>query len=192
MVCEMDLDTIIERWRGALVGLLAAWGASPRDAVELAQDTFAEAYLARERFQGSWEDEGAVGAWLRGIASNLHASHGRRSRRAPGGRALVPLEAVGDLAEPVPDELPLAVADGAGGSPLLAAVGRLRGPWRTVLLMRYVEGAGLAEIGALLGLGERAVEGRLRRARAELKQLLAEPVTGGAPSELDSSSEGRA
>ncbi len=38
--------------------------------------------------------------------------------------------------------------------------------------MRYVEGSGLAEIGALLGIGERAVEGRLRRARTELRRLL--------------------
>ena len=38
--------------------------------------------------------------------------------------------------------------------------------------MRYTEGASLATIGALLGMSERAVEGRLRRARAALKELL--------------------
>lgn len=59
----MDLDRIIDRWRGPLVGLLGARGASPADAVELAQDAFSEAYLGRERFEGSWEDDGAVGAW---------------------------------------------------------------------------------------------------------------------------------
>ncbi|MDF1798764.1 MAG: sigma-70 family RNA polymerase sigma factor [Planctomycetota bacterium] len=159
----MNLDTIIERWRGALVGLLAAWGASPRDAVELAQDTFAEAYLARERFAGAWEDEAAVGAWLRGIASNLHLAHGRRRR--PGGRRSLPLEAAGDPAE-------VERAAPPGASALVEAVGRLRGPWRTVLMMRYVEGSGLAEIAGLLGIGERAVEGRLRRARASLKELI--------------------
>jgi len=38
--------------------------------------------------------------------------------------------------------------------------------------MRYTEGSSLAVIGSLLGLGERAVEGRLRRARAALKEQL--------------------
>ena len=56
--------------------------------------------------------------------------------------------------------------------PTLAAVGQLQESWREVLMMRYVEGSGLAEIGALLGIGPRAVEGRLRRARTELRRLL--------------------
>ena len=160
----MDLDHIIERWRGPLVGLLAAWGASPADAVELAQDTFAEAYLGRARFRGTWEDDAALGAWLRGIASNLHKASTRRRGRGPGGRRLESLaaaEAVGRTDE-----------DHDGASPMLEALGRLRAPWRTVLMMRYVEGSGLAEIGALLGIGERAVEGRLRRARQELERLV--------------------
>ena len=75
---DMDLDRIIDRWRGPLVGLLGARGASPADAVELAQDAFSEAYLGRERFEGSWEDDGAVGAWLRGIALNLLRAGARR------------------------------------------------------------------------------------------------------------------
>ena len=54
----------------------------------------------------------------------------------------------------------------------------LRGPWRTVLTMRYVDGASLGDIGALLGLGTRAVEGRLRRARQELRRLLEQRGVG--------------
>jgi len=160
----MDFETLIDRWRGALVGLLAAWGASPRDAVELAQDTFAEAYMARERFYGSWEDDNAVGPWLRGIARNLHANQLRR--RAPGGQRHLALERVEEAASPSSEEPDARLEE------LLATIGRLRESWREVLLMRYVEGTGLAEIAALLGIGERAVEGRLRRARKELEQLI--------------------
>ncbi|MGD2018246.1 MAG: sigma-70 family RNA polymerase sigma factor [Planctomycetota bacterium] len=160
----MDLDRIIDRWRGPLVGLLGARGASPADAVELAQDAFSEAYLGRERFEGSWEDDGAVGAWLRGIALNLMRAGARR--RSGGHR----LTLVGDR-----DALDREAVDArpeAEAGPVLAAVGRLQESWREVLMMRYVEGSGLAEIGALLGIGERAVEGRLRRARTELRRLL--------------------
>ncbi|HIF42185.1 MAG TPA: sigma-70 family RNA polymerase sigma factor [Planctomycetes bacterium] len=52
------------------------------------------------------------------------------------------------------------------------ALAGLKGPWRTVLTMRYAEGSSLATIGALLGMSEHAVEGRLRRARAALKEQL--------------------
>ena len=52
------------------------------------------------------------------------------------------------------------------------ALAQLEESWRTVLTMRYSEGASLAVIGALLDLSERAVEGRLRRARAALKEEL--------------------
>jgi RNA polymerase sigma factor (sigma-70 family) len=160
----MDLEGLIDRWRGPLVGLLGARGASPADALELAQDTFSEAYLGRARFRGSWDDDAAVGAWLRGIAVNLQRAHERR--RTGGSR----LTLVGDR-----ESLERSSADPgseADTNPVLDAIGRLQESWREVLLMRYVEGSGLAEIGALLGIGERAVEGRLRRARTELRRLL--------------------
>lgn len=162
----MNLDPIIDRFRGPLIGLLSAWGASPQEAVELAQDTFAEAFLARVRFQGSWEDPGAVGAWLRGVASNLFQT-GRRKRS--GGGRLVGLERASEAAAPAPpDALELDEQRAA----IHAALGRISSNRRTVLLMRYVEGSSLQDIGALLGLSARAVEGRLRRARAALEKEL--------------------
>lgn len=164
----MDLDELIRRFRGPLVGLIASWGNGPRDARELAQDTFAEAYLARDRFRGSWDADSDVGPWLVGIANNLHHAHGRRRRGPARLRRLDSLEELPAeaLAEPAEDEPSDAVDE------LRRALVGLRGPSRTVLTMRYVDGAGLAEIGALLGLGVRAVEGRLRRARQELQALL--------------------
>lgn len=164
----MDLDALIDRYRGPLVGLLASWGNDRGRATELAQDTFAEAYLGRESFRREWGDDRAVGAWLRGIARNLHRQNRRRDRGSPSLRRLCALEDVPQerLAMPVPaDEDPAQAAVRAG---LL----RLRQTWRTVLTMRYVEGSGLPEIAAILGTSVRAVEGRLHRARLELKAIL--------------------
>jgi RNA polymerase sigma-70 factor (ECF subfamily) len=157
----MDLDTLIGRFRGPLVGLLHGWGASPRDAVELAQDTFAEAYLSRGRFLGSWEDPASVGPWLRGIARRLFLAHGRR---------LAPVDGVTAREVGREEASPEPVED--GGAELRALVAGLPEEWRTVLHLRYVEDCGLAEIAGLLGISERAVEGRLHRARRELKERL--------------------
>lgn len=164
----MDLDSLIARFRGPLIGLFASWGASARDAQELAQDVFAQAYLSRERFDGSWEDAGAAGAWLRGIASKLHLSHRRKGPRKLDGTARREL-AHEKVAEPASCELEAREHRAA----VREALGRLRESWRTVLYLHYLEGSALAEIAGLLGISERSVEGRLHRARKELKRLLA-------------------
>lgn len=166
----MDLDDLIARFRGPLVGLLSSWGASPRDAVELAQDSFAEAYLARERFEGDWSDAGAAGAWLRGIANKLWLAHGRKTRRpdAIARRELAP-------AEPEPE-----ASEDEAAARLRGLIDALPQKWKTVLHLRYVEDSGLAEIAGLLGLSERAVEGRLHRARRALKEQLDAAACGAA------------
>jgi RNA polymerase sigma-70 factor, ECF subfamily len=157
----MDLEPLIAHFRGPLVGFLCGLGNDRQRAVELAQDTFAEAYLSRERFASEVEDTAAVGRWLRGIAHNVHRARWRRDR-GPG--TPVSSERI--------DDVPAAAADPQEPAPIAAALERLRVPWRTVLQMRYLEGSGLAEIAAVLGLSVRAVEGRLRRARRELKALV--------------------
>ena len=166
MVCEMDLNAVIEQFRGPLIGALSAWGAAPRDAVELAQDAFAEAYLNRDRFKGDWGDQGAVGPWLYGIARNLHSA---AQRKATGSGRLVSLESANEVAE---REREGALEAEEQRDAMSQALAQLEESWRTVLTMRYSEGASLAVIGALLDLSERAVEGRLRRARAALEEEL--------------------
>src|SRR6185295_19167514 len=78
----MDLERLLDTWRGPLIGLLAAWGDRPADARELAEDVFAQAWLARARFEGDAADEQRVGAWLRGIARNLWLAAQRERARA--------------------------------------------------------------------------------------------------------------
>ncbi|MCA9000580.1 MAG: sigma-70 family RNA polymerase sigma factor [Planctomycetes bacterium] len=159
----MDFDRIVEQFRGPLTGLIASWGASPADAIELCMDAFSEGYMARDRFRGDWDEPREVGAWLRGIAQNLHRAHRRKLRRSP---TLLTDADRSDLEADRP----------AGLSPraerVRRAMGLLRQEHREVLSMRYVENSGLAEIAALIGTTERAVEGRLYRARKALSELL--------------------
>jgi RNA polymerase sigma-70 factor (ECF subfamily) len=161
----MDMERLLETWRGPLVGLLAAWGASPSEARELAQDVFAQAWLARGRFDGDPLDERRVGAWLRGIARNLYLAAQRERARGAGAEH----------------------ADGAAASPageaderlaaLRAALDALEPELREALYVRYVDGTPLAAVAALLGIGERAAEGRLYRGRQLLKERIERSVS---------------
>lgn len=166
IVSDMDLESLISSHKGPLIALISTWGASPRDAVELAQDTFSEAYLSRDRYKGEWDDLKALGAWLLGIANNLfHA--GQRASSGSGRLISMPEVPVADRPEDTEAQEREERVRG-----VQQALLQLKATERTVLLMRYTEGSSLAVIGSLLGLGDRAVEGRLRRARAALKEQL--------------------
>ncbi len=176
----MELDTLIACFRGPLIGLLASWGASARDAQELAQEVFAEAYLARTRFTGDWDDPGATGAWLRGIASKLHLAHQRRGPRRLGERERREL-----AGEELAPEASAPLEADEERTRVREAIGELRESWRTVLTLYYVEGNALKEVAGLLGISERSAEGRLHRARKELKSLLEKECGVGTSAHMD-------
>lgn len=176
----MDLDNLIAHFKGPLTGLIASWGASPADAVDLASDTFAEAYLARGRFRGDWGDPASTGAWLRGIAHNLFQSHRRRESR--------PMEALGGRDFAGVENLQSSEQE-SRASRVRRAMDSLQAPFRTVLYMRYVDGSGMAEMAGLLGITERAVEGRLHRARKALSLLLQDDKTMAAQAEQELDNE---
>ncbi len=142
------------------MGLLASWGSDWRAAEELAQDTFAEAWVSQARFAGSFSDLGAVGAWLRGIAFNLHRTARRKAQRA-GAKDLEDYEPQAREAELDPRRA--ALAD---------AFRKLSSPHQTVLRMHYLEETSAKEVAALLGLTAKAVESRLYQARKALRSEL--------------------
>ncbi|MFH0946701.1 MAG: RNA polymerase subunit sigma-24, partial [Planctomycetota bacterium] len=71
----------IHRYRGPLIGLIASWGAPFGDAAEIAQDSFAEAYLKRESCRGDWRQPEVFGKWLRGVAHNHWRNWARGRKR---------------------------------------------------------------------------------------------------------------
>lgn len=162
----MELTEALDRFRGPLVGLIASWGAGAADASDLAQESFAEAYLGRDAYRGDWEDPRVFGAWLRGIAKNRF----RNWRRAKGRRAryeiAVPSEDLdrhGEATPPVVDERLLE---------LRRAIDALPDKHRQVVLMHYLEETSVRDVATLLGVSEKAVEGRLYQARKKLKRMV--------------------
>lgn len=163
---DQRLTELIDRWRGAIIGLARAWGSTAP--VDLAQEVFAEAWLSRERFREDWNDPAAVAPWLRGIAWNLAA--GERRTRA---RQAKPLEVAPEPTAPQ-DREPADHQDA-----IRRAVDRLPPDLRAAVLVHYLERTPVRETAALLGTSEKTIEGRLYRGRQRLAELLA-PRTEGA------------
>ncbi len=151
-----ELERWIAAFRGPLIGYLASRGASWGQAEELAMDTFAEAWLGRNRRRVSAADLDAIGGWLRGIANNLLLAFRRRHLRAS-----AEFEAEPATLQVEPDERHDA---------LRAAFAKLPPEMQEILRMHYLESTSAAEVAALLGVTRKAVEGRLYQARRTLRE----------------------
>ena len=162
----MDLTALINTYRGPLIGLIASWGAPWGDAIEIAQDSFSEAWLRRESCRGNWNEPEVFGRWLRGVALNRYRnwarSRWRRQLRIVT-RASASLEDLAAPADPEPSEHLEA---------LRRAIERLPARQRQVVLMHYLEQTTVNEVAALLSITPKAVEGRLYQARRTLRRLL--------------------
>jgi RNA polymerase sigma-70 factor (ECF subfamily) len=127
------------------------------DARDVVQDAYIRAHRALS--EARWKGESKVETWLYRIVLNAALNHrrsrGRREQLAPPG--------------PAPASSPETDADVAR---LMAAVIELPADQRRALVLKELEGHTSAEIGALLGCSEGAVEQRLLRARAALRRRL--------------------
>jgi RNA polymerase sigma-70 factor (ECF subfamily) len=143
------------------------------DAADALQDAFLSAYRALPTFQG----EAQLGTWLHRIAVNAALMKLRSRRRRP--------------ERSIDELLPKFLEDGhriAGGSwspradraledretreAVRRAIHELPDDFRTVLLLRDIEGYSTLETAKILALSESAVKTRLHRARLALREQL--------------------
>jgi RNA polymerase sigma-70 factor (ECF subfamily) len=162
----MDLTTLLNTYRGPLIGLIASWGVPWGDAIEIAQDSFADAWLKRESCRDDWNDPEVFGRWLRGVALNRYRNWSRsRWRRRLRMVSLAPaaLEMAAARSELEPSEQVQA---------LRRAIERLPARQRQVVLMHYLEETSVNDVASLLSVSSKTVEGRLYQARRTLRRLL--------------------
>jgi RNA polymerase sigma factor (sigma-70 family) len=141
----------------------------------LAEDIVQEAWL---RALGAWRSKGPPedpGAWLRAAAFNLARNHFRR----------VAPERLDDAR--TPDAAPSAECDARARVALVQwGLARLGTAHAELLSARHLDGLSLAQLAHARGTTERAIEGRLRRARQALAAVLRghgpRRHAGGAPS----------
>lgn len=151
---EQELSNAMKTYGDTVYRLALCRLQNAADAEDVYQDVFLR--LLEQRAD-RWDGE-HLKAWLIRTALNRCADLGRLRQR----RGTLSLEEVPDLARPV-DE---------AAAELWDAVARLPEKLRTAVHLFYGEGYESGEIGALLGVPAATVRSRLRRARAELRDLL--------------------
>jgi len=166
---------LIARYQQPLYSLIYRILPNPVDAADVTQDVFVKVFRGISRFNG----DASLRTWIYRIA--LHEALNQRRWWSRHRRNEVAIEIDGNephlcLIETLEDrqESPF---DAAAHSEIAARVGaalrEVPEPFRTVVVLRDIEGFGYEEIAEILNAHLGTVKSRLMRGRAHLKSLLA-------------------
>jgi RNA polymerase sigma-70 factor (ECF subfamily) len=167
-------ELLVRRHNRAVFRAARALLRDDAEAEDAAQEAWVAGYAKLSQFSGA----SRFGTWIVAIA--LNEARSRLRRRAARAAAV----AAAGTAGPEPE---------AGTDPehevemretvlrLERAVDELPAAYRTVFVLRAVEGLATAEVAAVLGVGEDVVKTRLHRARVLLRERLAGEVERAAP-----------
>jgi RNA polymerase sigma-70 factor (ECF subfamily) len=156
-------DAIRDLYRATIDELFDFVARRCRGDLALAEDITQETWL---RAVDDWQRHGVPGrpaAWLTRVAARLLSNHRRHDA----------VERIGDDdPDAVVDDEPLAALQRERRSLLQRALDRLPSAQAGLLEAFHFERRSVAKIAEESGMSERAVEGRLRRARARLRGLV--------------------
>lgn len=157
-------EVLVHRHRH-VVFRTAARIVGPSEAEDVAQDAFLRAYHRLDQYRG----QAAFRTWLLQIAQNAALNTLARARRRP-------IEADSE-SDRVPDRDPVRqpatrLERQERQERLELKLGRLRPEYRSLLVLRDLEGLSYGEIAEVLEMPLGTVKGRLHRARDELIELL--------------------
>ncbi len=158
---------LVLRYQDRLFNSLVRVLGSAEDARDAAQDAFVQAFVKLDTFRGS----SAFYTWLYRIAFNQAMSHARRQRPT---RSLDDDRA--DCGREVADDQPPPEARlvlGERATQVQRALAELSAEYRTVIVLREMDGCKYEEIAEILELPVGTVRSRLFRARLELRDRLA-------------------
>lgn len=158
---------LMKRHRHPIYRLVVGNIGDADEALDLVQETFIAAYRALPRY----DHAKSMRSWLSTIALNKCRDWLRRRRVR---RFLRLLPADTDVAD-IPEDRPLPDAQAADRQSLdhlARAVAELPTSLREPLVLHVLEGASQAEAASILGISEKAVETRVRRARIKLAERM--------------------
>ena len=177
---DAAFSIVVRRESGRLLAVTRRILNNEDDAREAVQEAFISAYRARHQFQAG----ARLSTWLHRIAINAALMKLRARRRRPEDAIddLLPrflpdghhVEQFRSWSEPV--DVALTRRDTM--ATVRRAIDQLPDSFRTVLLLRDIEGLSTEEAATMLGTTPNAVKIRLHRARMALRTLLAPHFEG--------------
>jgi RNA polymerase sigma-70 factor (ECF subfamily) len=143
-----------------------------------AEDVMQQAYINAYVHLDQFEERSQFATWLTRIA--LNEAFARRQKLRAAERVTAPIDGahgavMGSIRSPQPDPERQAYAEELRRV-LEQAVDSLPDAYRTVFMLRDIEGLSTAETGEGLGIGEEAVKTRLHRARAMIRRAVSARV----------------
>ncbi len=161
-------EILVRRYNQTLFRAVRSYLRDEDDVRDAMQETYLKAFAKLDQFQGN----SAFSSWLVRIGINeaLQQLRKRRSMRVlPDAISTEQLEQVSDPGQMNPEQRTI---QGEHRRLLEQAIDRLPESYRTVYMLREVEGMSVADTAACLGLGESNVKVRLHRAKDMLKELV--------------------
>jgi RNA polymerase sigma-70 factor, ECF subfamily len=166
-------DELIRRYRTAVIVTAQPIVGSRAEAEDVAQEVFLLAFKALPQL----DEPSRFGWWLRAIARRRAGRHAEKERRTePAEMTRLDTLLSANLTSLRQADPARAFADKSETEILWQAIGRLSPEHREVLILRGREGS-VEQMAAFLDLSEPAVRGRLFRARAALRTVLADLET---------------
>ena len=174
---EAAFRELLSRYERPVFSLVYRMVRDRATAEDLAQEAFIRAFNAIDSYNPAYR----FSNWIFKIANNHTIDHLRRRKLntvsiegSPHATSAQEEERTSVVVES-PHENPAAYVEHRElGSQIERAIGRLRPEYRTVILLRYVEGYAYDEIAEVMEIPLGTVKTYLHRARGELKELLAE------------------
>jgi RNA polymerase sigma-70 factor, ECF subfamily len=175
------IEAVVRANSGRLLAVARRMLGNDADAQDAVQDAFLNAFRSLDSFQG----DARLSTWLHRILVRAALMKLRRRRRKPETSIddLLPkFRADGHAVDPAVDKSASpteALERQEARDQVRAAIDRLPENYRTVLVLRDIEGMGTEEVAQTLGESAAAVKTRLHRARMALRGLLDPIVRGG-------------
>jgi RNA polymerase sigma-70 factor (ECF subfamily) len=159
---------LVQKYQDRLFNTLVHVIGSREEAEDLVQDAFVQAFVKLETFQG----HSAFYTWLYRIAFNMTISRQRRRRpqKSLDARDNQPGIDVADAGEAPAARL----LREERAQQVRAAMGSLSDEYRSILVLREIDGCCYETIGEILDLPVGTVRSRLHRARLQLRDELKE------------------
>ena len=166
--CEGSFRELVERYEGRVASVAIRMLGNTPDAEDVGQETFIRFYRGLRRFRG----QASVGTYLTRIAINLSLNEIRKRRRRSVFVPFIPSGGEHDAPElEIADPRASAEYDDTADR-IQRALNQLKPEFRSVIVLRLLEGYSTKETADMLGLPVGTVLSRLKRSQEKLKRIL--------------------